>query len=361
MKPFALLDEQENSRLFTGLVAVHEHAEAAALPRLTNPAVLLADYEGPFRLYEFERCTTPSQAEIDSLLDGAARVSEPRPDVTQAGFRAGVQRIQEHIKAGDTYQVNYTFRLRFDVDGSPGGLYRTLRRAQPVAYGALMALPDDRWVLSRSPELFVEHRGGHLRTRPMKGTAPRGATTADDHRQAEWLRTDPKIRAENLMIVDLLRNDVGRVAETGTVHTPALFEAERYPTVWQLTSTVAARLRPGLTLGDVLTALFPCGSITGAPKLRTMQLIAEIETSRRGLYTGSIGWVDPGGDFCLSVAIRTATLSPHTQPADPASGVARQRYRGTLGVGAGIVLDSQADAEWEECLLKARFLSDLAD
>jgi para-aminobenzoate synthetase/4-amino-4-deoxychorismate lyase len=236
--------------------------------------------------------------------------------------------------------------------GSPVGLYRRLRELQPVAFGALVAL-GDRWVLSCSPELFVRNSGGHLTTRPMKGTAPRDFSTEDDTRLIHWLGRDPKNRAENVMIVDLLRNDLGRISEIGSVQVPQLFSVETYRTVHQMTSTVQSRIRPDVDMPGVLRALFPCGSITGTPKVNTMDWIAELESGPRGLYCGAIGWMDAPktpalcGDFCLSVAIRTITLGEPQDALRPA----------TLGVGGGIVLDSVQGNEFEETLVKARFLT----
>ena len=212
-------------------------------------------------------------------------------------------------------------------------------------------------MLSLSPELFVRHKDGELVTRPMKGTAPATDDDAENARRALALSQDSKNRAENLMIVDLLRNDVGRVAITGSVEVPALFDVQRYSSVLQMTSTVRARLRPDASLAEVFTALYPCGSITGAPKRRTMEIIHELESAARGIYTGAIGWFDPPtgdqhiGDFCLSVPIRTLSLSATD------NGV----RRGEMGVGAGIVYDSDARDEYAECQLKARFLTGLAN
>ncbi|RDU95024.1 chorismate-binding protein [Trinickia dinghuensis] len=289
---------------------------------------------------------------------GAANVVE---SVTPEAFATAIAAVHEALRAGESYQINYTYRLAFEAFGSPVGLYRRLRARQPVRYGALIALPGDEWVLSCSPELFVEKQGGRLRTRPMKGTTARGASPEDDARAAAFLRSDPKNRAENLMIVDLLRNDLSRVAKTGSVCVPALFSVEPYPSIWGMTSTIEADLRERTSFAGILRALFPCGSITGAPKHRTMQLIDEIETTPRGLYTGTIGWVEAPaatsahgeeagcGDFCLSVTIRTLTLG--------APSGTRGTRRGTMGVGGGIVLDSVAADEYAECRLKAKFLT----
>ncbi|WP_043819266.1 chorismate-binding protein, partial [Rubrivivax gelatinosus] len=268
-----------------------------------------------------------------------------------AEFRAAIARIHEAIAAGETYQVNYTYRLHGRAWGAPVALYRALRARQPVAYGAYVVLPPGgpaTHLLSCSPELFVRHEAGVITARPMKGTAPRTGAPEGDSETARLLSLDVKNRAENLMIVDLLRNDLGRVAEIGSVQVPALFSIEPYATVFQMTSTVQARLRPGLGPAALLRAIFPCGSITGAPKLHTMGLIAGLETTPRGLYCGAIGWLDappPGralGDLCWSVAIRTLALA-----APDASGTRAL----TLGVGAGIVQDSRADDEYDECRL----------
>ena len=403
---FALLDDcdasaaRRSSRLYTGFVHEHVCADAAQLEAVCEAAqadarsglfaVVLADYEfgrhllgGAFapsiktqhgnatlRFLLFERCEKLSRDEVDAWLvqqDGglaepsAAGTANVRESVEPQEFNAAIGAIHAALRAGDSYQVNYTYRLSFDVFGTPAALYRRLRARQPVRYGALIALPGGAWVLSCSPELFVEKQGATLRARPMKGTAPRCADPAADRAAAEFLRSDPKNRAENVMIVDLLRNDLSRVAQTGTVKVPALFSVEPYASVWQMTSTVQAALRPGTSFAAILRALFPCGSITGAPKHRTMQLIDAIESTPRGLYTGAIGWLDaaaePGqagageqacGDFCMSVAIRTLTLEPSVQ-----SGL----LRGTMGIGAGIVLDSVAEDEYAECRLKARFLT----
>jgi para-aminobenzoate synthetase/4-amino-4-deoxychorismate lyase len=284
-----------------------------------------------------------------------AGVANLQPSVDEAEFARAIARIRAWIAAGDTYQVNYTYRLRFDAFGALPALYARLRERQPVPYGALVTLPDGSAVLSFSPELFVRHESGALSARPMKGTARASGEAQIDGERARALAADPKNRAENLMIVDLLRNDLGRVAETGSVQVPALFEVTRYGDVLQMTSNVHARLRGDARLADVFAALYPCGSITGAPKLRTMQIIRELESAPRGIYTGAIGWIDPPaqgralGDFCLSVPIRTLSLEA------PSGGV----RRGELGVGAGIVFDSDAAAEYAECRIKAGFLTGL--
>ncbi len=336
-------------------------------PRAGGGAAAAASAAAPrAQVLIFERCRHLSQAEVAAWLaartpaDAApAGIAAIRANVDQAQFSAALARIHDYIEAGDTYQVNYTYRLRFDAFGSPLALYARLRARQPVPYGALVALPDGGAVLSLSPELFVRHAGGQLTARPMKGTAPAAPPeqAGENARRAAALAADPKNRAENLMIVDLLRNDIGRIAATGSVAVPALFEVQRYSSVLQMTSTVRATLRRGAGLADIFQALYPCGSITGAPKRRTMEIIDELEPDARGLYTGAIGWFEPPaagvdvGDFCMSVPIRTLALRA------PAGGV----RAGEMGVGAGIVYDSDAADEFAECQLKARFLTGLAN
>ena len=271
------------------------------------------------------------------------------PSLSREHFRAAIDRVAGFISAGDTYQVNYTFALdREGVGPVDAGDFDpwldALCTAHEAGYGARLDV-GDFVVLSASPELFVERRGDRLKARPMKGTSPRGRWLEEDLARRDALVGSEKARAENVMIVDLLRNDLGRVAATGSVSVPALFTAERYPTVWQLTSTIEATLQPFPPVGivDLMRALFPCGSVTGAPKIRTMEIIAALEPEPRGVYTGAIGLVRPGGDAVFSVAIRTLVVARGTGDA-------------MLGIGAGIVADSKADEEYDECLLKAAFV-----
>jgi para-aminobenzoate synthetase/4-amino-4-deoxychorismate lyase len=306
------------------------------------------------------------EADLEELSgDGDASLGALRPDVAEADYAAGVERIRDLIAAGDTYQVNYTFRLRAalsEAEVREGGLravvaatsvasstpqpsslalYRRLCQAQQAAFCAYLDFGDGV-IVSASPELFFRWEGGELELRPMKGTRPRGRWLEEDRELARELAASPKDRAENLMIVDLLRNDAGRVAEFGSVRVERMFEVEPYPTVLQMTSTVRARTRGDTTLTDIFRALFPCGSITGAPKVRTSQIIAELETSPRGVYTGAIGFVSPG-EAVFSVAIRTLLV-------DRATGEAE------LGVGSGVTYDSAPADEYRECLSKAAFV-----
>ncbi|MCA0057401.1 MULTISPECIES: aminodeoxychorismate synthase component I [unclassified Mesorhizobium] len=250
-------------------------------------------------------------------------------------------RLHRHIRQGDCYQGNLTFPVHAQWSGDPLAAFDALTERQPVKYGALVSLGDPV-VLSRSPELFFEiDAQGMVETHPMKGTAPRGATEADDERQKTFLRNDEKNQAENRMIVDLLRNDISLISEVGTLEVPELFRIETYPTVHQMVSDVRAKLLPGLTIRQIFAALFPCGSITGAPKIRAMEILHDLEGTPRDVYCGAIGWIAPGGTMRFSVAIRTISLFPGGEA--------------VYNVGGGIVFDSTAQEEYQECLLKARF------
>ena len=262
--------------------------------------------------------------------------------ISKSDYVTMIEDIKTRIAAGEVYQVNATFALEIQAAGDAYALYETLAAKHPSQYSAYI---DDgnRKILSFSPELFLTREGNQLTTRPMKGTAPRmPEDPAQDHVIGQALLASEKNRAENLMIVDLLRNDLGRIAQLGSVQVAPLFELEAYPSVWTMTSTIKATLAPDTTLETILRALFPCGSVTGAPKIAAMRQIDRLETSPRGIYCGSIGWLAPNGDFCLNVAIRTLVLD--------------QFGNGQYHVGSGIVNDSVAEQEWEECFWKARIL-----
>ncbi|WP_202730868.1 aminodeoxychorismate synthase component I [Achromobacter xylosoxidans] len=288
----------------------------------------------------FERKIDEAPWDAPAADSAPGALSIPAPRMTEAGYVRQIDAIRELIGAGELYQVNYTQPLDVLYQGNAATLYRRIAARNPVAHGAYIE-DGARTVLSFSPELFVARRGPRLTTRPMKGTAPRHPDPAEDQRLGQALLASDKNRAENLMIVDLLRNDLGRLAEPGSVKVEALFSLERYPTVWTMTSTVSAQA-PRATLEDVLRALFPCGSITGAPKVAAMRRIRQMEAAPRGLYCGSIGWLAPDGDFSLNVAIRTLVLD--------AAG------HGVYSVGGGIVHDSEPAEEWQECHWKARIL-----
>jgi para-aminobenzoate synthetase/4-amino-4-deoxychorismate lyase len=273
--------------------------------------------------------------------DRVAGVADIHPALGFDRYAEKIDEILRWITDGEGYQVNFTFPIRCRVFGAPLALYARLRARQPVRYGAFFGVPG-KTVLSLSPELFFERRGARVVTRPMKGTASRGETVVEDDANRRGLLVSAKERAENIMIVDLLRNDLGRLALPGGVCVESLCDVEAYPTLWQMVSTVTADL-PGVGLYDLFRSLFPCGSITGAPKIAAMQKIVELEESPRGLYTGTLGWVAPGGDCRFNVAIRTFDV------ADDGSA--------TLGVGSGIVIDADAGREYAECLLKSRFVT----
>lgn len=282
---------------------------------------------------------------VAALPDPAgARVISMQPRWQERDYAEAFAGVRDYIAAGDIYQANLTFRADVAATGEPLALYAQLRAAGAGGWSAVV-FDGSNWLLSTSPELFFSLRGGALEARPMKGTFKRSGEPAQDAALAQRLKTDPKQMAENLMIVDLLRNDFSRVARRGTVNVPSLFEVETYPTLLAMTSTVRAELGDGLDVVDALQALFPCGSVTGAPKIRAMEIIDELEPDARGPYTGSIGWIEPGGDAEFNVAIRTLVA--------PEGDLARCE----LGIGSGVVYDSVASDEWAECLAKAAFLT----
>jgi para-aminobenzoate synthetase/4-amino-4-deoxychorismate lyase len=321
-----------------------------------QPLAWFGIYERPF-LFDpftgrFDR-EPPSISHFNREPSPTAKQPEPTVDcmfsVTEAEYTERIAAIHDWIRAGDIYQLNFTWPIQVRTSGSQALLYRRLRQRQAVPYGAFLHTATGRRILSFSPELFfhLDDEGGTRRiiTRPMKGTAPRGRTTHEDSAFAEWLRNDPKNRSENVMIVDLLRNDLGRLCAFGSVRASDLFAVERYPTLWQMTSTVSGELRPEVTFQQIFRALFPCGSVTGAPKIRAMQLLSEIEQQPRGVYSGAIGFFSKK-ETTFNVAIRTLALD-----GDAPS------QSGVFGIGSGIVIDSNASEEFRECLLKAQFLT----
>ena len=279
----------------------------------------------------------------------AARLAPLQPLVSQQDYARAFARTRDYIAAGDCYQVNLTFPIASHLlAGSPLELYAALSARQPVGFGAFLDLGQGPAILSRSPELFFSlDAGGRIEAQPMKGTAPRDPDPVRDAALAAELAASEKNRAENLMIVDLLRNDIGRISRIGSVRVPELFAVESFATLHQMTSRVVGQLVRPADLGALMRALFPCGSITGAPKIRAMQIIREVEPHPRGVYCGSIGWMAPDGAACFSVAIRTLTVWPDG--------------RVMLNVGGGVVQDSTADGEWEEALWKARYAQALVN
>ncbi len=275
------------------------------------------------------------------------RILTVHPALEKSEYVRVIERIKTYIRDGDTYQVNFTFKIKLSYSGNPADIYCNLRNSQHVPYGAFLRLGE--WsILSFSPELFFRIDRNSISLRPMKGTIKRGRTNEEDARLVESLKKSEKNRAENLMIVDLLRNDVGKIAKTGTVKVSSLFDVEKYDTVFQATSTIQAKLRKEWNVLDVVSALFPSGSVTGAPKIRTMQIIQELERGTRGVYTGAIGFFAPKRKAIFNVAIRTLVLHGESKT-------------GEMGVGSGFVHDSVPEDEYRECLLKAKFLTEASE
>ena len=318
----------------------------------TQPADTSTDHP-LIEAWAFTAVNKLSKAELDQWLlaelaqlppdEASAGVANLSESLSAASFEADIARIQAWIQSGDTYQINHTYQVQGETYGAPLALYARLRARQPGRYGAFVAT-HSRFILSHSPELFVQRTGQQIAAMPMKGTA-----NAFESSKAA-LSADPKNRAENVMIVDLLRNDLGRIVVTGSVTVPALFEVARHGDVLQMTSTVTAQLQPAIQLQQILAAIFPCGSVTGAPKKRSMEIIRALEPQPRNYYCGALGWFDPNQDFALSVPIRTILLKRNAQT---------QAAHFVMGVGAGITNDSSPSAEWQECHVKSNFLRHL--
>jgi len=306
---------------------------ARLMPEMDTPLLAFGIYDAPQAFPPLPTCPV----RLDPLV----------PLIERAAYDAAFAGVKDYIGAGDCYQINLTFPLASRLMGSPLDLYAALRQRQPVGHGAYVDLGVGPVLVSRTPELFLRlDAAGRIETRPMKGTAPRGADPVEDAELAEGLRQSPKDQAENLMIVDLLRNDIARISRVGSVRVPELFAVESYATVHQMVSRVVGQLAVPATLAGVMSALFPCGSITGAPKIRAMEIIAEVEPHPRGAYCGTIGWMAPDGSACFNVAIRTLQL---------------EGDRVRLNVGGGVVYDSTAEGEWQEALWKARYVKGLAN
>ncbi|MDP8214870.1 MAG: aminodeoxychorismate synthase component I [Candidatus Euphemobacter frigidus] len=323
----------ENRGLYAAGFISYEAAPAFDTALRTRPP-------GPFPLLRFGIYSQPEIVQPPPF-GGGIQPGPWVPSITKRDYRRGVNRIKEQIARGETYQVNYTLRLSTPFTGDAWSLFLNMIRAQESEYGAF--IDTGRYAIcSASPELFFLLEGRHLTTRPMKGTAARGRTFSEDSAQAEWLYHSEKNRAENLMIVDMIRNDLGRIALTGSVRVRRLFEVERYPTVFQMTSTVTARTTAPFY--EIVASLFPCASVTGAPKPRTMKIIAELEATPRRVYTGCIGFFSPGRRARFNVAIRTVIVD-------------REAALAEYGVGGAIVWDSAIEEEYEECRIKARILT----
>ncbi|TXI72682.1 MAG: aminodeoxychorismate synthase component I [Dokdonella sp.] len=349
--PAPLFDALEAAVAQEGWVAIAaDYGLAASFESAAPPAPAGASVLRAWRFAEGRRLDArATDAFLGQCLEAlpehqrVAGVAEVSTEVDSKRYAEQVEQILRWIADGDCYQINLTFPLNFRAYGHPLALYSRLRQRQPVRYGGCLATGES-YLLSFSPELFFSRTGHRVQMRPMKGTAARGCTAADDDLNRLALLSSAKERAENVMIVDLLRNDLGRLAQPGRVSVDALCQAEAYPTLWQMVSTVSAEL-PAASLHDLFRALFPCGSVTGAPKIRAMQRIAQLERSPRGLYTGALGWLAASGDCRFNVAIRTFELGGAPSAC--------------LGVGSGVVADSMPRREYAECRLKASFVTEL--
>lgn len=339
--------EALRGRMKRGMYAagwLNYEAGLAFEPRLMARVGEHADRRGPLAWFGlFDGFRSLSREELaDALPDPAgAWVSPPRPRVSRADYGAAFARVRQYIVAGDIYQVNLSYRADLTLLGHPLAAYAQLRDAGRGAWSGV-AFDGSNWLISTSPELFFKLRAGEIEAKPMKGTARRHEDPARDRLAAQELRSNEKELAENVMIVDLLRNDISKLARRGSVHVPELFALETYPTLHTLTSTVRGRLRDEYDAVDALRALFPCGSVTGAPKIRAMEIIGELETDSRGPYTGAIGWMSPSGDAEFNVAIRTIAVCGG---------------RAEIGLGSAVVYDSDAESEWRECQVKGAFVS----
>ncbi len=340
---------QREGRDLAGYLAYE--AGLALEPRLASLAAGRTGAMGPLVWFgAFDGYETIPTGEVPQWL--AANAGGPsgaigalEPQLSSGGYSRNFAALQEAIRAGDIYQANLTFPLTASWSGDPLALYAAIRPSAGAGYGGVV-FDGAHWLLSFSPELFFALKDGAATVKPMKGTRPRGRRPDEDKALAAELAASVKDRAENLMIVDLMRNDLSRVAEPGSVRVENAFAVESYPTVHQMVSTVRARLQPGRGAVDMIRALFPCGSITGAPKIRAMELIQHVERDARGPYCGAIGRIDPSGDSAFNVAIRTLRLTPGENGGG----------RAVLGVGSAIVADSDALDEWRECLVKGGFV-----
>lgn len=330
------IEQQVNQHNFYAVGFITYEAAPAFDPvyRVQTPGVLPLLWFGLYR-QPLPGLPTTSKADTYTLSDW-------QPTIDQATYETALAKIKSYIKRGETYQVNYTMRLRANFWGSPWGLFSKLIENQRGEYAAYIDTGSTA-ICSVSPELFFRRDGATIISKPMKGTAARGLTLAQDQQQSNWLQNSEKNRAENVMIVDMIRNDLGRVAQAGSVQVPQLFEVEQYPTILQMTSTVTAKTQA--STADIMAALFPCASITGAPKVRTMEIIRELETEPRGIYTGCIGYLAPNQQAQFNVAIRTVAID-------------KQRGVAEYGVGGGIVWDSDSGSEYQECQIKARVLTE---
>lgn len=324
-------------------------AGLALEPKLAPHADSRSGANGPLvwlGLFDEETLLSPDETQtwLAANAEGTASIGPLDPQISPGGYSANFAQMQQAIQAGDIYQANLTFPLAGSYRGDPVALYAALRPAAKAGYGGML-FDGAHWLLSLSPELFVSLHGDAAKAKPMKGTRPRSADAKTDAALANDLAGSVKDKAENLMIVDLMRNDLSRVAQAGSVQVDAPFAVESYPTVHQMVSTIRAKMQPGKTAADLVQAIFPCGSITGAPKIRAMELIGNVERDARGPYCGAIGRIDGNGDAAFNVAIRTLRLTP----------IENDHGTAVLGVGSAIVADSEALPEWRESIIKGGF------
>ncbi|MBU2540827.1 MAG: aminodeoxychorismate synthase component I [Candidatus Omnitrophica bacterium] len=311
----------------------------------TSDSVLMwfGVYRKP-KIIQFDNCSLRLREDFPKTLNGKFTLQPLGFSTTKNEYKAAISKIKSYIAGGHTYQVNYTIKKYFRFSGSVYNLFLQLCRNQKVSYAAFIK-NNAEYILSLSPELFFSCKRQKMTVRPMKGTINRGKDASRDCANAFSLKNSYKDRAENIMIVDLLRNDLGRVSKTGSVNTTSIFDIQKLNTLWQMTSTVKSHLESGLSWLEVFRNIFPSGSVTGAPKIRTMEIIHKLESTFRGVYTGSIGYIAPGKEAVFNVAIRTLRIDRRNKLAD-------------LGIGSGIIWDSKPEREWQECLLKADFLKE---
>lgn len=325
---------QEQGYYVVGYVS-YEAAPAFEEKLAVHKAPLLAEYLLYFTVHDRVE-TSP----IPLTYEEVNLPSKWREQTSAENYEKAISQIHHHLRQGDTYQVNYTVQLKQDLSANPFAIYNRMVVEQEAGYNAYVE-HDEMAVISMSPELFFEQNDRELTTRPMKGTTQRGLTDQEDLAQASWLEQDPKNRSENMMIVDLLRNDMNRISEVGSEHVERLCQVEQYSTVWQMTSTIKSQLREDVDLFAIFRSLFPCGSITGAPKIATMEIIKDLEPQPRGVYCGTIGLLLPNGGRIFNVAIRTIQL---------------HRGKAIYGVGGGITWDSTWESEYREVHQKAAVL-----
>lgn len=347
-----LKDIEKARQLGKYIVGYIAYEASYGLHQKIFPAYQNSSHRPLINFYIFENHEILTQQNVNALLK--EKISENFSKETFIhhlalsfdlnSYTASLEKLKRHIQDGDTYQVNFTGKYTFRLQGSPLQLYQALREKQKVAFSALFHCEETK-LLSFSPELFFEKKGAYFHSKPMKGTMPRSNNPLIDTKNRHQLASHPKTIAENIIIVDLIRNDLSKIAQPKSVHVPQLLEVEQYETVYQMTSTVQCKVDPEIRFSDIISSLFPCGSVTGAPKIRTMQIIRALEQKDRGVYTGAIGYITPQNDMCFNVAIRTLHLDDN--------------QNGEMGVGGGITYDSHFEEEFEEAKLKAKFLTGL--